>query len=178
MQDADSYRQFLREADRHEQTLDRFYQRMEAWLREHPEAGRAEVIAQIRWLEVVTPGLTDAIRYESAEMAVTLALIRDRGDGLPCSGPSAEWHTDGDRFWRPPEEWTLDDYRLNLAWYREPGAPAAQLAALLAYGQARWPGEDFGGGPWPDTSDLPDWADLALSLNQEIGPEDEDKDDA
>jgi hypothetical protein len=48
MHDADSYRQFLREADRHEQTLDRFNQRMGAWLREHPEAGRAEVIAQIK----------------------------------------------------------------------------------------------------------------------------------
>ena len=77
-------------------------------------------------------------------------------------------HADGERLWRVPERWSVDDYRVTLAWYREPGAPAAQLAALIAYGETRWPGEGLTRLPWPDTSDLPSWQELADHLADDL----------
>jgi hypothetical protein len=54
--------------------------------------------------------------------------------------------------------WTLADFRLNLAWWhRRPGEKAARLAALIAHGEQRWPGEDLSRQPWPETHDLPAW---------------------
>jgi hypothetical protein len=172
MTDDQSYQEFLRQTRRYEQLLDRFDQQLAAYCREHPDASEAEVRAYAEFLEAAMPGLTEAIRHAGLHHRLTTALIHDRGDGLPVSGPSAERNDDdGERFWKLPELWSVDDYRLTLAWYREPGAPAAQLAALIAYGESRWPGEDFSRGPWPDTSDLPAWEELAPSLT-------DDEDDA
>jgi len=167
MTDEQSYQDFLRQQRRHEEMLDRFGQHLAAYCHEHPDASEVEVRAHAELLEAAMPGLTEAIRYGGLDHKITAALIHDRGDGLPGSGPSAERDDDGERFWKLPELWTVDDYRLTLAWYREPGAPAVQLAALIAYGEARWPGEDFSRGPWPDTSDLPAWEELTPSLTDD-----------
>jgi hypothetical protein len=173
MTDEESYQEFLRQRRRHEQVLDRFDQQLTAYCREHPDADVPEVRAYAELLEAAIPGVKEAIRASCLEAEIAAALVADRGDGLPVSGPSAERDDDGERVWKLPELWTVDDYCLTLAWYREPDAPAAQLAALIAYGESRWPGEDFSRGPWPDTSDLPAWEELARSLTDD---EDDEED--
>jgi hypothetical protein len=167
MQDANSNRQRLRQRDDYQPILERFNRRMEDYVREHPEAGQAEVVEQIKWLEVAMPGLTEAFSYQTAWWLLMALDVRSRGDGLPRRGPSTERDADGQRLWKPPDEWTLDDYHVTLAWFREPMAPAMQLTALIAYGERRWPGEDMARQPWPDTSDLPSWEDLAPYLIEE-----------
>jgi len=137
MSDDQSYEEFLRRMRRHEQVLDRFDQQLTAYCREHPDASEAEVRTHAELLFVAMPGLKEAVGVSQLEREIDLALVSDRGDGLPVSGPSAARDDDGERFWKLPELWTVDDYRLTLAWYREPGAPAAQLAALIAYGESR-----------------------------------------
>jgi hypothetical protein len=171
MTDDQSYQDFWRQRRRHEQLLDRFDQRLAAYCREHPDASKTEVRAHAELLEAAMPGLTEAICYDGLYHRVRAALIHDRGDGLPFSGPSVERGDEGDRLWKHPEQWTVDDYRLTLAWYREPGAPAEQLAALIAYGETRWPGEDFSRGAWPDTSDLDAWEELAPYLTDDEEPD-------
>jgi hypothetical protein len=148
----------------HEQLMERFRRGLRAYAREHRDADEAELRAYGELLETAIPGLREALRARCEEMAVIAALVSDRGDGLPAGGPSTGRGASGERSWKILDLWTLKDYRLNLAWYREPGGPATQLAALIAYGETRWPGEDFSRGPWPDTSDLPDWQDLAADL--------------
>jgi hypothetical protein len=172
MTDDQSYQDFLREQRRHKEVLDRFDQHLAAYCREHPDASEAEVWAHAELLFVATPDLKEALGVSALEREIAIALVADRGDGLPVSGPSAEHDDDGERVWKRPEQWTVDDYRLTLAWYREPGAPAVQLAALIAYGENRWPGEDFSRGPWPDTSDLRAWEELSRYL-----PDDEEDDE-
>jgi hypothetical protein len=177
MTEEQSYQEFLRQQRHHEELLDRFDRQLEAYLREHPDADDHEAMAHAELLMAAMPGMEGAICASYLEGEVTAALIADRGDGLPVSGPSAERDDDGERFWKLPELWTVDDYRLTLAWYREPGAPVVQLATLIAYGESRWPGEDFSQGPWPDTSDLPAWEDLTPPLTDDEDDGEEDVSD-
>jgi hypothetical protein len=169
--DDQSYEAFLRQQRRDAEVIDRFERHLDAYCREHPDADEAAVRAHAELLAAAIPGLWEALGMEALEHRINVALVADRGDGLPGGGPCARWD-DGERLWTSPEQWTLEDFRVTLAWYREPGAPAPQRAALLAYGERRWPGEDFSRGPWPDTSDLPAWEELARDL---IDDEDDDE---
>lgn len=170
--DDQSYEAFRRQLRRDAELIDRFERHLDAYCRAHPDAGEAAVRAHAELFMAAIPGLPEAIGREALGRRIEAASAHDRGDGLPVGGPCARWD-DGERCWTTPEQWTQEDFRVTLAWYREPGAPAAQLAALLAYGERRWPGEDFSRGPWPDTSDLRAWEDLAPYLS-----DDEDDDEA
>jgi hypothetical protein len=165
VRDAHRDRPFVRQRGHHEALVARFDRQLEAYRRAHPRAGEAELMAHAESLLAAMPGLQEAFAYRGLRGAVTAVLIADCGDGLPLSGPSAAWDADGERPWTQVDQWTLDDYRLNLAWYREPGAPPTPLAALIAHGETRWPGVDLSRGPWPDTSDLPDREDLECHLD-------------
>jgi hypothetical protein len=175
MKDADSDRQFLRQRDHQEQLVERFDRQLKAYVREHPDADEAEVMAYAELLAAAIPGVNEALGMREAVGVTIAALTADRGDGLPFAGPGTDQDA-GSQLWKELGQWTLDDYRLNLAWYREPGAPAAQLAALIAYGETRWPGEDLARQPWPDTSDLPSWRELAPHLAEEEDDDELDRD--
>jgi hypothetical protein len=167
MSNAESFREFVRQRAHQKQLVERFDRHFEVYCREHPDADAHEVRAHAELLIAAMPGLQQALVVSYLQREVIAAVVSDRGDGLPVSGPSAELDADGARIWKLPELWTLDDYRVTLAWFREPGAPAAQLATLIASGEARWPSVDVSRGPWPDTSDLPSWADLAPMLAED-----------
>ena len=93
-----------------------------------------------------------------------LAEAADRGDGLPFAGPTEQEDVDGHLVWKQLDQWTLADFRLNLAWWhRRPGAKAARLAALIAHGEQRWPGEDLSRQPWPETHHLPAWGPIIVA---------------
>jgi hypothetical protein len=92
-----------------------FDRQLEAYRRAHPRAGEAELTAHAESLLAAMPGLQEAFACRSLRGAVTVVLIADCGDGLPLSGPSAAWDADGERPWTQVDQWTLDDYRLNLA---------------------------------------------------------------
>ena len=155
--------------DDHE-ILETFDQRLRAYIADHPDCEVAEVIAYADLLQVATPGLADAIRRAVLEDAVTVALIADRSDGLPASGPTGAVDEDGEVFWKPVDQWTLAEFRLNLAWWhRRPGVPAARLAALIAYGERRWPGEDLSRQPWPETHHLPAWGPILAAEARQAG---------
>ena len=154
MKAADSEHPFIRRRDRHEALVARFDRRLKAYHRQHPDADEGELMAYAEFLLATVPGLQETVAYRGLRGEVTAALIADRGDSLPLSGPSTERDADGERLWKQLDQWTLDDYRLNLAWYREPGAPPTQLAALVTHGETRWPGVALSRGPWPDTGGL------------------------
>jgi hypothetical protein len=135
-----------------------FNQRLRTYVAEHPDCQEAELMAYGAMLQAATPGLHDALSRRAFLDEVTAAFTADRGDGLPCAGPTEAHHADGDLLWKTPEQWTLADFRLNLAWWhRRPGEKAARLAALIAHGEQRWPGEDLSRQPWPETHALPAW---------------------
>ena len=169
MKAADRDRPFIRQRDRHEALVARFDQHLKAYHRKHPDADEGELTAYTECLLATVPGLKEAFAYRGLRGEVTAVLIADRGDSLPLSGPSTERDADGERLWKQLDKWTLDDYRLNLAWYREPGAPPTRLAALVTYGATRWPRKDLACQSWPDISDLPSWQKLASYLYKTSG---------
>jgi len=138
--------------------LETLQQRLHTYVAEHPGCQEAELKAYLKVLEAATPGLRDAIGCQAMRTDVLAALISDRGDGLPSAGPTEAYDVDGELLWKMLDQWTLADFRLNLAWWhRRPGCPAPRLAALIAYGEQRWPGEDLSRQPWPETHHLPAW---------------------
>jgi hypothetical protein len=152
--------------DDHE-ILDTFDQRLHAYVAEHPGCQEAEVRAYADLLQSATSGLKDALGQRGAQAEVTAALTMDRGDGLPAAGPTEAFDEDGEVFWKAIDRWTLADFRLNLAWWhRRPGAPAARVAALIAYGEQRWPDEDLSRPPWPATDHLPAWGPILAAETQ------------
>ena len=156
-----------------QEILDTFSQRLNTYVRDHPKCTKAELLAYGAMLQAATPGLNDALAWRSALDQVTAAMTADRGDGLPAYGPMAAVDEDGEVLWMSIEQWTLADFRLNLAWWhRRPGVPAARLAALIAYGEARWPGEDLSRQPWPATDHLPPWGPIIEAEQREDEAED------
>lgn len=156
--------------------LETFDQRLQTYVAEHRDCQEGELLAYLEVLLAATPGLRDAFGRRAALTEVTVALIADRGDGLPFSGPTEEDNEDGEPFWTKPERWTLADFRLNLAWWhRRPAVPAARLAALIAYGELRWPGKDLSPVHGPETHHLPAWGPI---LAAEAGMDDEAAEEA
>jgi sarcosine oxidase gamma subunit len=103
--------------------LETFNQRLQTYVDDHPGCQEAELKAYAAMLEVATPGLKDAIRRAALEDRITVAFTADRGDGLPAAGPTEAHDEDGEVFWKAIDQWTLADFRLNLAWWhRRPGA--------------------------------------------------------
>jgi hypothetical protein len=157
--------------------LTTFNQRLQTYIADHPDCQEAELMAYLEMLLAATPGLRDAFTRRAALDEITAALTADRGDGLPTSGPSAEDDAEGEIVWKLLKLWTLADFRLNLAWWhRRPAAPAARLAALIAYGEQRWPGEDLSRPPWPETDHLPTWGPI-LAAERRMDEEDDEADD-
>jgi hypothetical protein len=158
--------------------LETFDQRLHAYVAEHPDGTEGPLMAYGALLQAATPGLTEALGRRAILDAITAALTADRGDGLPVSGPTATDDEDGDIQWTSIDQWTLADFRLNLAWWhRRPGAPAARLAALIAYGEQRWPGEALSRPPWPATDHLPPWGPILVAEARMADEEEADEAD-
>jgi hypothetical protein len=138
--------------------LETFTQRLHDYVAAHPDCSEAELMAYGAMLQAATPGLRDALGRRAFLDEVTAAFTADRGDGLPAAGPTEAYDEDGEILWKTLDKWTLADFRLNLAWWRRrPGVTATRLAALIAHGEQRWPGEDLSRPPWPETHHLPAW---------------------
>jgi hypothetical protein len=143
--------------DDHER-LETFDQRIQTYLAEHPDCQEAELLAYGALLQAATPGLREAIRAEAIEARMLACMIHDDGHGWPFAGLSTRRGADGDRVILPIEEWSLDDWRLNWAWWQgRPGPRDPRLAGLIAYAEGRWAGVALLDGPWPDGIDLPPW---------------------
>jgi len=156
--------------------LETFNQRLQAYVADHPDRQEAELMAYAAMLQAATPGLKDALGWRAMQDDVLAALTSDRGDGLPTSGPTEADDEDGRNLWKTLDKWTLADFRLNLAWWhRRPGTKATRLAALIAYGEQRWPGEDLSRQPWPETHHLPAWGPIIVA---ETRMDDEAEDEA
>jgi hypothetical protein len=141
-----------------------FNRRLQTYVADHPDCQEAELMAYAALLQAATPGLNDALGRHAFLDEITAAFTADRGDGLPLAGPTEAYDADGEPLWKTLDQWTLADFRLNLAWWhRRPGATAARLAALIAYGEHRWPGEDLSRQPWPETHHLPAWGPIIVA---------------
>jgi hypothetical protein len=145
---------------RHE-LLETFSARFRAYAQDSPGATGADLSRFADVLIAATPGLSEAPIFEEKLHEIVRAFISDRGQGLPAGGPSAEF-AEGDRVWKIPEQWTAEDFRVTLAWWQSYPGPdrATRLAALIAYGESRWPWLNLARQPWPDITDLPAWSRL------------------
>lgn len=116
MTDEESYAAFLQQEERDRQLLERFDRHLQAYLREHPNADYQDLHDFSTVLESAMPGLREAIGRRALADQIQAALVADRGDGLPACGPSHEREADGERFWKTPERWSVEDFRVTLAW--------------------------------------------------------------
>src|SRR4051794_34138149 len=97
--------------------LETFDQRLRAYVADHPDCPEAELRAYAAMLQAATLGLKDALGRRAFLDEVIAACTADRGDGLPFAGPTEADDEDGGPRWKTLDQWTLADFRLNLAWW-------------------------------------------------------------
>jgi hypothetical protein len=152
----------MMDPEQQEAILQRADHWIQGYLADHPAADTDELVRYLGLLEASLPGLKEARLQQQAEAITTALLLCGMGDDWPRMGPGAQPLPTGETTFVFREHWSLEDFRLNIAWwwhYPDPRHAVAQR--LLAEAAQHWPDEDFTSPTWPDTSALPRWTDIA-----------------